>query len=119
MRIVFHSRGEITTIHLRGDFTFAARGALTAALEEARGSASRVVMLDVEHVPFMDSAALGTLALWSKTLLAEGRRLVLLRPQERVREILTLADLPSMIPICHDETEAVEAANATRTADPR
>lgn len=105
MQIVQIFREDVTTIQMRGDFTFNSRRDLSAAIEKARTTACRTILLNVEHVSFMDSAALGVLALYSNLLKCEGRRLLLLRPQERVREILTIANIPAIIPICFSEDD--------------
>lgn len=105
MQIVQTSQDDVTTIQMLGDFTFNSRRDLSAAIEKARTASCRTILLNVEHVSFMDSAALGILALYSNQLKCEGRRLVLLRPQERVREILTIANIPAIIPICLSEDD--------------
>lgn len=105
MQIVQTSREDVTMIQLWGDVTFTTRRDLSTAIEKARTPACRTILLNVEQVSFMDSAALGVLALYSNLLKAEGRRLLLLRPQERVREILTIANIPAIIPLCFSEDE--------------
>lgn len=105
MQIVQTAHENVVTIQMLGDFTFNSRRELSAAIERARATSCHTILLNVERVKFMDSAALGVLALYANLLKSEGRRLVLLRPQERVREVLIIANIPAIIPICLSEED--------------
>jgi anti-sigma B factor antagonist len=70
-----------------------------------RGS-SRVV-LDLEKVRFIDSAGLGHLVGWKNRALQSGGDVRLLRPRDRVREVLELTALTRVFQIFEDEAEAV------------
>jgi anti-sigma B factor antagonist len=54
---------------------------LGSALSEAAGDLSRMVMLDLTRVTFMDSAGLGALLRCHERLRRQGRRLVVIAPE--------------------------------------
>lgn len=109
MQITERSVSKATVLQLTGDFTFSGRRELMDAVEKLKATGCRHLILNVEHVPFMDSAALGILALMARTFKVEHRRLSLLKPQPRVREMLAFANIPMIIPIFEKEDEALSA----------
>ncbi len=60
----------------------------------------------ISNVPFVDSAALGMLALAHETLKLVNRQLILVAPQEYVLRVLELANFHKMMPIGASEHEA-------------
>ena len=115
MRIIEESFQGTTVLHLLGDFTYNSRRELTATIERTTKAGCLHLMLNLEHVPFIDSAALGLLALLSHTFAIEHRHLSLLRPHTQVREILALANIPMIIPVYEKEDEALSATVTVRT----
>ena len=59
----------------------------------------------IPNVPFVDSAALGMLALAHKNLKLANRQLILVAPQEYVLRVLELANIHKMMPIVATEHE--------------
>ena len=64
-------------------------------------------MLDLDKVRFVDSAGLGELVAWKKRAIQSGGDVRLLRPQQRVRDVLELTALKAVFSIFETETEAV------------
>ena len=60
----------------------------------------------IPNVPFIDSAALGMLALAHKNLKLANRQLILVASQEYVLRVLELANIHKMMPIVATEHEA-------------
>ena len=101
-------------LSLRGEFTFAARRSFVEAVERAYATGCRHLILNLEGVRFVDSAALGVLVVTQHRCNLEHRRFSLVKPQPYVQEIFKLASLDQLIPIYTTE----EAALAARVAAP-
>jgi anti-anti-sigma factor len=94
-----------------GDLTYANRGIFKGAVEKAKNAGCRHLIVNLEKVRFVDSAGLGLLVLVSQNLKLIQAQLSVLKPQLYVREIMSLANIPKMIPIYESE-EAVVTARA-------
>jgi anti-anti-sigma factor len=95
-----------------GDLTYANRTAFKSAVEKAKQAGCRHLIVNLEHVRFVDSAGLGLLVLVSQTFKLQQVQISLLKPQSYVREIMGLANIPKMIPIYESEEDAVMARAA-------
>jgi anti-anti-sigma factor len=98
-------------LDLVGDLTYANRGVFKMAVEKAKNAGCRHLIVNLEKVRFVDSAGLGLLVLVSQNLKLTQAQLSVLKPQLYVREIMSLANIPKMIPIYENE-EAVISARA-------
>ncbi|THJ20041.1 MAG: STAS domain-containing protein [Nitrospira sp. CG24E] len=94
-----------------GDLTYANRGVFKAAVDKAKSAGCRHLIVNLEKVRFIDSAGLGLLVLVSQNLKLIQAQLSVLKPQLYVREIMSLANIPKMIPI-YDSEDAVSGARA-------
>lgn len=65
------------------------------------------IVLDLGQVRFLDSAGLGELVAWYKRLRQKGGDIRLLRPTERVRDVLELTSLTRVFRIFADEPTAL------------
>ena len=95
-----------------GDLTYANRAAVKAAVEKAKQAGCRHLIVNLEQVRFVDSAGLGLLVLVSQSFKLLQAQISLLRPQQYVREIMSLANIPKMIPIYENENDALIARAA-------
>jgi anti-anti-sigma factor len=111
MTITTRTLPNATILDLSGDLTYANRAAFKSAVEGARQAGCRHLILNMEHVPFLDSSALGMLALFCQTFRASQAKLSILRPQSYVREIMSLASIQKMIPLYESEEAALSAVN--------
>jgi anti-sigma B factor antagonist len=92
-------------LRLQGEFTFGAATELRQAAEEALDSPFWAMVVDLSHVPFMDSTGIGTLVAINSKVYAAGRRFALLSPGERVLKTLELVRLQDFFIIARDEEE--------------
>lgn len=99
-------------LSLRGEFTFAARRTFVEAVEQAYATGCRHLILNLEGVRFVDSAALGVLAVTQHRCSLDNRRFSLVSPQPYVQEIFKLASLDQLIPIYATEEAALSARMA-------
>jgi anti-anti-sigma factor len=95
-----------------GDLTYAHRAVFKAAVEKARQAGCRHLIVNLEQVRFVDSAGLGLLVLVSQNLKLQQAQISMLKPQSYVREIMSLANIPKMIPIYEREEDALMARAA-------
>lgn len=102
-RVVLHA----TILDLIGELTYANRGTFKAAVERVKQGGCRHLVLNMEQVRFLDSSALGMLALLAQSFKANQGIVSLLKPQSYVREIMTLANIHKMMPLHESEQEAV------------
>lgn len=120
MAATVRMEGNVSIVQLAGEFTLG-RSVLARPLDlhghrlEDLGQTlaglldqgrSRIV-LDLEKVRFMDSAGLGELVAWKKRAVERGGDVRLLRPRDRVRELLELTALTRVFAIFETEAEAV------------
>ena len=79
-------------------------GALTACID--RGE--RRIILDLAGIDYISSVGLRALILAAKRLAPLGGRIVLCRPQARIRQLLDIAGFTSMFAIAASRDEAAE-----------
>ena len=95
------------------------RSGLLAAVE--RGE--RRILLNCNGLTYVDSAGVGELVSAYSAVVRLGGELKLLKPTGRLREVLQITRLDTLIPVCEDEETAVKAftpastRNAKRTLD--
>ena len=107
MHITERRVGSSIILDLVGELTYANRSAFKAAVERSKQAGCRHLILNMEGVRFLDSSALGMLALLSQSLKASQGMASLLNPQTYVREIITLANLHRMLPVYNSEQDAL------------
>ena len=90
-----------------GDLTYANRSVFKTAVEKAKQAGCRHLIVNLEQVRFVDSAGLGLLVLISQSFKLVQAQVSILRPQSYVREIMSLANIPKMIPIYESEEDAL------------
>ena len=74
-----------------------------------RPAGCRHLILDLEQVPFIDSAGLGALVLTAHRVTSNKGRICVMKPQSTVREILALANIHTIIPIYETLEDALPA----------
>ena len=99
-------------LDVEGDLTYANRTVFKAALEKAIQAHCKHLILNCEQVRFVDSAGLGLLVIAAQSFKRMQSQFSLLKPQSYVREIMSLANIPKMIPIYEREEDALMARAA-------
>jgi len=80
--------------------------ALSGRLDVAEHTkAKKPVVVDMSEVSFLASLGIRMLFQGAKALFADGSKLVILKPQPLVEEILQTAGLTEIMPIVQDENE--------------
>jgi anti-anti-sigma factor len=94
-------------LDVMGDLTYANRAVFKAAVEKVKQAGCRHLIVNLEHVRFVDSTGLGLLVLVSQSFKLLQAQVSMLKPQSYVREIMSLANIPKMIPIYESEDDAL------------
>lgn len=68
----------------------------------------KALIVDVSEVTMLTSAGMGMLMRAHSYLKEEGLRMVLLKPQPLIEEILSHAGFQEVVPVVHDERKALE-----------
>ena len=105
MQISIDDSGMTATATLKGRLDSEGSQAISAALtrlaEQKHG-----LIVEVSGLSYLTSAGIRQLVLAAKTLTRRGGRLVLLKPNKTVEEILAVAATNSLIPVVRTEKEA-------------
>ena len=112
MEITQRAVKDATVLDLKGDLTYSNRAAFKSAVEQVKNRGCRHLIVNMEQVRFLDSSGLGLLVLAAQTFKVQQAQLSLLKPQSYVREIMSLANIPKMIPLYESEEDALAARAA-------
>jgi len=112
MQIMHRVYRNADVIDITGQFNFGTRKEFTAAMEKVKQSGGAHVILNFKQVTFVDSAAIGLLALASQQFKSTNRKLSLVGVQGTVKQVLNLAHIEQMIPTFASEDLAIGAKAA-------
>ncbi|HWG97026.1 MAG TPA: STAS domain-containing protein [Nitrospira sp.] len=103
---------DATVIQIDDVFTHRNRKDFSSAVSTFREAGGKHLIVNLREVTFIDSAALGLLALTSQQLAVDECRLSLVDPQGTVKRILEMANIDKMIAVFPTEEAAAEARAA-------
>ena len=110
LEIHHREREGVTILDMKGRITV---GPEAGALREAVGSAVAdgitQLVLNLEHVDFIDSTGLGALVMCSTTMRKAGGTVKLLNLNRRNIELLVMTKLTTVFETYNDETDAVNS----------
>jgi anti-anti-sigma factor len=121
MHIDFDYQDDVCILRTKGRFaTGLDADYLRSKTDEIKKSGRRKVLADFSDVPYIDSTGIGFLVgVYTSVTNTLGGRFVIAGPNPRVREVLDLMRLSTVIPIVADEASALAFLNApaARTAE--
>lgn len=103
---------DMTVIHVDDVFTYRNRKDFSSAVTAFREAGGRHLIVNLHEATYMDSSALGLLALTSQQFLVEERKLSLVGPQGTVKQVLEMANIDKMIAVFPTEEAAADARAA-------
>lgn len=112
MRITQRRIGDTAVIQIADELTYGTRKTLSSHLEQARGERCRHVIIEMTQVTFLDSAAIGLLALAAQQFASADLLFSLAGPQGTVKQLLDLSNISTMIPVYATEEEALRRVAA-------
>jgi anti-anti-sigma factor len=104
--------GSVTKVILTGRIDIAGSREIEMPMAVVAGS-RRAVVVDLSAVEFMASLGLRGIVVSAKSIISKRGKIVLLMPQPQVEEVITTTGIDQLIPIYHDETDAIAAVIAT------
>lgn len=106
--------GDIAVLKVTGEMTVKrSRGAsLHDKVRSLAQQGHRKVLVDLAAVSFVDSAGLGELVQASSTVKNHGGALKLASPTTRLRDMLVLTRLTSVLGVYDDEAQAIASFDA-------
>ena len=105
MQITHRTYRTADVLDITGQFNFGTRKDFSAAIEKVKTSPH--VILNLKGVTFVDSAAIGLLALASQQFKSTNRTLSMVGAQGTVKQVLNLAHIEQMIPTFASEDAAL------------
>jgi anti-anti-sigma factor len=114
MLIELDYRDDVCILRPKGRFVTGLDAAyLRSKTEEVRNSGCRKVLADFRDVPYIDSTGIGFMVgVYTTVTNTLGGRFVIVGPHPRVREVLDLTRLSSVMPIVADEAAGLEFLHA-------
>ena len=101
--------GDVAVLKVSGEMTLKHNrsNALHEKVRSLTQQGHRKVVVDLEAVSFVDSSGLGELVQASSTVKNQGGALKLASPTRRLREMLVLTRLTSVLGVYDDEAQAL------------
>ena len=103
--------GDITQVHLVGRLDILGAEQIDLRFSAICGS-RRKIIIDLAEVSFLASMGMRTILIGAKAASANGGKVVLLKPTSSVEEVLTIANINSIIPLVHDLDAAIGAVSS-------
>ncbi|MFZ0214156.1 MAG: STAS domain-containing protein [Candidatus Acidiferrales bacterium] len=101
------SRENQTVLACKGPFTMQTLFAFQGAVRELNGAGA--VLVDLTHVPYMDSAGLGALVGAHVSSRKANRKLVLIGAGERITALIRMSNLEQFFPMYASRVDADSA----------
>jgi anti-sigma B factor antagonist len=98
LSVAIREHERSTVLHIEGELDLGSSRYLEEAISEARRAGPPLVVLDVEHLDFIDMAGLRVLIAAHARAEEDGQRLVLANVRDPVRRVLTLARVDELLP---------------------
>jgi len=98
----------VTKVVISGRVDIAGARELEMPMAVVAGS-RRAVVVDLSAVEFMASRGLRGIVVSAKSIFNKRGKIVLLAPRPHVQEVITTTGIDDLIPIYHDEAEAIAA----------
>jgi anti-sigma B factor antagonist len=103
--------GDVTHVHLVGRLDILGAEQIDLRFSTICGSRKKVIV-DLSDVSFLASMGMRTILIGAKAVGARGGKIVLLKPTPKVEEVLTTANINTLIPLVHDLDAAIGAVSS-------
>jgi anti-anti-sigma factor len=105
---VLDLEGNVTKVVISGRIDIAGAREIEMPMAIVAGS-RRAVIVDLSAVEFMASLGLRGIVVSAKSIMSKRGKIVLFAPRPEVEEVITTTGIHELIPIHHDEKEAIAA----------
>jgi anti-sigma B factor antagonist len=103
------SREGVEILSLKGRLTVGEASAIREKVNEVAAAGKVNVLLNLEHVEYIDSTGLGAMVICFTSLKKAGGALKLVNPNKRNVELLLLTKLHTIFEVFADEQDAVNS----------
>ena len=98
----------VVLVKLAGEIDMHRTPEVMQAVDEHMRSKPKRVVVDLSEVDYMDSSGVGTLVHLFRQVNSNGGKLILVKPNERVRSVFEITRLGRFFVICQDQQEALK-----------
>ncbi|MDA0738833.1 MAG: STAS domain-containing protein [Nitrospirae bacterium] len=109
LTITQETQGSATVLNISGRLEFSGRKVFMDALGKAQNGSLTHLILNLQQVPYIDSAALGLMALAQQNLKLKNARVSIVNAQEYVKKVLDLANFSKIISMFPTVQDAVQS----------
>jgi anti-sigma B factor antagonist len=110
MEIAERSVGDITVLDLKGKMTLGEGDELLKdKINSLLGAGKKTLVLNLEGVPYIDSAGLGEIVRTFTTVSRQGGSLKLLNLTKRIEDLLAITKLLTVFETFDTEAEAIKS----------
>ena len=113
MKVLSKAEDDVTHVVLAGRLDLQGAGEIETDFTARTAAAKKSAVVDFSKVPFLASIGMRMLVLAAKTLRRTGHKLIILSPQENVKQALEVAGLVEILPIAMNEADAFGLARAS------
>jgi anti-sigma B factor antagonist len=107
MKATVRRFGDVSVVDLCGKLVIGTNvNALREKALRLLESGRRLILLNLEHVPYLDASGIGELVACSAQVRSRGGALKLLKPSTKVRDLLELSHLEDAFEAYQDEARA-------------
>jgi anti-sigma B factor antagonist len=112
LALTTRTMGDVAVVHCGGSLVFQKEAAALCDLVSDLVRRYRSVVLDLNEVSAIDGGGIGTLAECIRSARESGVRLVLCRVPQKVRALLDLTRVSSLVDIASSEHDAIRRSGA-------
>jgi anti-sigma B factor antagonist len=112
LALTTRTMGDVAVVHCGGKLIFQKEAAALCDVVSEMVRRYRSVVVDLHDVGAIDGGGIGTLAECIRNAKAAGVRLVLCRVPQKVKTLLDLTQVSSMVDIAGSESDALERSRA-------
>lgn len=109
LSIASETRGEVTVVHVGGEIDVYTAPMLREHLDEHISQGRHRLVVDLEHVPFMDSTGLGVLVGRLKLVRVKDGTLSLVCSSDRILKVFSITGLDKVFQIYASLDDALAA----------
>jgi anti-sigma B factor antagonist len=107
-RVDVRTEGNAAVIVVRGELDLASSPALEEQLEQLWGSETKLLVLDLRELEFMDSTGLSIIVNAHQRLSEDGRELTLVRGPQQVQRLLDLTGVAERLRLVDSPEELLD-----------
>ncbi len=108
MEIQVREAGPVTVLDLAGKLTgFQGDETLLGTVDRLLAGGTSRILINLDQVPYMDSAGIGALVTSYKHAVEGGATLKLLNPQKRIFDLLHIVKLDGIFECFNEEQQAI------------